>query len=421
MKEKRNNQRQASKLLRILENLIDFELIICGSQNASYCKKMQEVVSKQSKPDRYKVLNIDLSSIKEVYDFQNSLPKNAENHNAYYVINVLGLESKIEPHKPCAFLNGLNLQRDRLAEQSPYAFIFWLPEGLIRRFTLDAPDLWSWRNSVLVFMDEESSKRNTEITAQESYTDSDFSNFTVKEKKRHIEYLTDLITRLKRSGETVEIQKKTARTILDRGELFRLTGEYKKALNGFSECKEICEKLGDRKMIARSCNKIGITYSALANYKKAIIFHKKQEQICKELDDRNELAISYGNQAVILKTWGKLDEAMVLHKKEEKICNDLGDIAGLARSYGNQAVILNAWGKLDEAMALHKKEEKIFNDLGDIAGLAISWWNQGRIYGDRGDRGRKIELWGKSIDMNKSIGIPTESYEDALRKYLEEV
>jgi len=499
MKEKRNNQKQASKLLRILENITDFELILCSYQNALDCRKMHELVCKQSKSASYKILNIDLLNIHEVDDFQNSIPKTAENYNDYYVINVIGLDSKIEPDEPCGFLNGINLQRKLIAEQSPYTLIFWLPEGLLERFSLDAPDLWSLRNSVLVFIDEEGSRRNTDITSLEFHCDSDFSNYTIKEKKLRMEYLANLIIRLKRGAETSENQEKMAQAIFDQGELFRLTGEWNNALNCFCECRKLWEKLGDQKMIARSCNKTGNTFFSLGNYKDAMVFHKMHEQISKELNNEDELAksygnlanilqmqgkldeamslhkkeekirdklgdlaglaISYANQALILSAWGKLDEAMSLHKKEEKIKGELGDISGLAISYANQAVILQmqgkldeamslhkkeekikgelgdisglatsytnqavilyVWGKLDEAMSLHKKEEKIKGELGDIAGLAISYWNQGIIYGVRGDRNRMIELWEKSINMNKCIGIPTTSKEDALKKFLE--
>jgi hypothetical protein len=58
--------------------------------------------------------------------------------------------------------------------------------------------------------------------------------------------------------------------------------------------------------------------------------------------------------------------------------------------------------------------------LGDRAGLAISWWNQAIIYGEKKDRNKKIELWRKSIEMNKSIGIPIYDDERALKDLIRE-
>jgi tetratricopeptide (TPR) repeat protein len=58
-------------------------------------------------------------------------------------------------------------------------------------------------------------------------------------------------------------------------------------------------------------------------------------------------------------------------------------------------------------MELHKKEEKICEELGDRAGLAVCWWNQGLIYNKRKNYKKQIQLWEKSIQINKEIGIPT--------------
>jgi hypothetical protein len=88
--------------------------------------------------------------------------------------------------------------------------------------------------------------------------------------------------------------------------------------------------------------------------------------------------------------------------------------------YAHRALILRAWGKLDEALALHKKEEQIKEELGDRAGLAITWWNQGIIYGQNNDLNNKVKLWRKSIEMNKSIGIPTEDDRKALEELIRE-
>ncbi len=147
-------------------------------------------------------------------------------------------------------------------------------------------------------------------------------------------------------------------------------------------------------------------------------FHKKEEKIKEELGDRLGLAYSFGNQALILKARGRLKEAMILHKKEENIFKELGYLGRLAACYGNQALILNAWGKLEEAMALHEKEEKIKEVLEDRPGLAVTWWCQGLIYEKRKEYHKQEKMWRKSIQMDKSIGIPTEKHEEVLEKLM---
>ncbi|MFC2146615.1 SIR2 family protein [Acidobacteriota bacterium] len=163
-----------------------------------------------------------------------------------------------------------------------------------------------------------------------------------------------------------------------------------------------------------------LIYQMQGKLEAAMKFLKKDEKIKEVLGDRAGLAACYGNQALILSDWGKLTEAMDLHKKQENICEELGDRAGLSACYCNQALILNAWGKLPEALDLHKKEETICEELGDRAGLGRTWWNQGLIYNQKRNYKKQIQLWQKSIQINKDIGIPTEKYEKALTELVKE-
>ncbi|NIN22921.1 MAG: hypothetical protein GTO56_32985 [Candidatus Aminicenantes bacterium] len=131
-------------------------------------------------------------------------------------------------------------------------------------------------------------------------------------------------------------------------------------------------------------------------------------------EDKWALRVVYGHGALILRSLGQLDKAMAFLKKEEKIKEELGDRAGLAACFGNQGNIFYSRGQLDEAMALHKKQETICEELGDRAGLARTWWNQGLIYEEKKEYKKQAQLWQKSIQINKTMGIPTEEQEKAL-------
>ena len=72
-------------------------------------------------------------------------------------------------------------------------------------------------------------------------------------------------------------------------------------------------------------------------------------------------------------------------------------------------------------MILHKKEEALCEDLGDRAGLAICWWNQGLIHKQQNDPHTQAQLWQKSIDSKKSMGIPTKENEKALKELLKKI
>jgi tetratricopeptide (TPR) repeat protein len=201
--------------------------------------------------------------------------------------------------------------------------------------------------------------------------------------------------------------------------ILRRWGKLEEAMAMLKKQEAICEELGDRAGLSACYGNQALILSDWGKLEEAMAMLKKQEAICEELGDRAGLSKSYCGQALILKAWGKLDEAMAMHQKQEAICEELGDRAGLSRSYGNQALILSDWGKLEEAMAMHKKEEAICEELGDRAGLARTWWNQGLIFAKQNDPDTQAQLWRKSIDTNKTMGIPTDDDEKELKELLE--
>ncbi len=196
--------------------------------------------------------------------------------------------------------------------------------------------------------------------------------------------------------------------------ILQIQGKLEEAMALHKKEETICEELGNRAGLAACFGNQALILSDWSQLEEAMALHKKEETIYEELGDRAGLARSFGNQALILRDWGKLDEAMAFHKKEETICEELGDRAGLAACFGNQALTLSDRGQLDEAMALQKKEETICEELGDRPGLARTWWNQGLIYEEKKDYKKQAQLWQKSIQINKTMGIPTEEDEKAL-------
>lgn len=73
-------------------------------------------------------------------------------------------------------------------------------------------------------------------------------------------------------------------------------------------------------------------------------------------------------------------------------------------------------GDFEHAEKYWEKCADIYKQVDDRSGLAICLWNQGIIFSKKGNKKKQIELWQKSIDLNKSIGIPTDKYEQELSK-----
>jgi len=140
------------------------------------------------------------------------------------------------------------------------------------------------------------------------------------------------------------------------------------------------EEKPDREMIAYLARKIGSMYNEISEYDAALSYLKKSRQIYRELSDK---------------------------QGEAEAINLLGIVNGKRGNY-------------QTAIQYFDQFSKICEELGDRAGLARTWWNQGIIYGKRGEKNKQVELWKKSIEMNKKIGIPTADDEKELEQLLSE-
>ncbi len=141
--------------LRILDTLYDgWEFVLCGYQSQSVFKEMLEFARKHLRGKGIDVFDVDLSLLPQFHEFIDLLREKAETGEGYRVFNIIGFEHHVEPDKVSRYLNRLNFFRNGFAESFPYGFFFWLPENLLARFALDAPDFYDWRNTTLVFEDK---------------------------------------------------------------------------------------------------------------------------------------------------------------------------------------------------------------------------------------------------------------------------
>jgi hypothetical protein len=150
-----HNSQTVKRFFRVIDTLHEFELVIAGYQSLDLFREMKEILRIKCRERNITVFDIDVSPLQWVGGFEDLLKKAPVKGNQYRVFNIIGLESHVKNGKVSIFLNHLNLIRNRLGEDYPYGFFFWMPGNLIKRFTLDAPDLWDWRNTTLIFEDKD--------------------------------------------------------------------------------------------------------------------------------------------------------------------------------------------------------------------------------------------------------------------------
>ena len=199
-------------------------------------------------------------------------------------------------------------------------------------------------------------------------------------------------------------KKGMANSLNIQGISFDVRGNYKKALEYYSESLAMQEKIGDKKGIGNANNNIGMIYSDQGNYEKALEYYSKSLVIKEEIDDKRGMGGSYNNIGIIYDIQGNYKKALELYLKSLAIDKELGDKRGMGSSYTNIGLIYQNQGNYEKALEYHSKSLAVSEELGDKKGMGSSYTNIGNIYKNQGNYEKALEYFSKSLAVSEELG-----------------
>jgi two-component system, NtrC family, sensor kinase len=122
-----------------------------------------------------------------------------------------------------------------------------------------------------------------------------------------------------RLSEKVFFDKGKARMLNRMGTIFRISGNYVKALEAHLASIKVAENNNDDDGLARTFNNIGILYSEQKDSQKAILYFNKAKTIAQKLNNQNLLRISYSNLGTDYALLKQLDSAKIYTEKGYKM------------------------------------------------------------------------------------------------------
>ncbi|HPN30918.1 MAG TPA: adenylate/guanylate cyclase domain-containing protein [bacterium] len=263
--------------------------------------------------------------------------------------------------------------------------------------------------------------------------------------KQAIEYYSQLIELFERGYARFPKKIKSAfiACFNRRGLLFRLIGEYDKALSNFYQMREWSKKAKDRRNIILSNNHIGSVYRWRGDQTKALEFCKEALDNAEKLGDLKLVASCANSLSVVYWYLGKYSYAIMLGVKSVSIRRAHNDPASVAHglfSLGNcytkignfsearkcfselletskimdnkigLAYAFDGIGYCDKeetfysrALENHTQAFNIRNQTGDLRGLGYSYISFGEIMEIIGDKKKCEEYFVKAHSVIKSI------------------
>jgi len=188
------------------------------------------------------------------------------------------------------------------------------------------------------------------------------------------------------------------------GNVYRLQGKYKEALEYLQKALAIDHEIGDKSSEALSLNNIGNIFISQGVYEKALEYYFKSLAIRQEINDKNGIAISFNNIGLAYKNQGNYDKALEYYENSYQIFKEINDKKGIANSYNNFGMTWLHKGNSEKAIENYLNSLKIFEDIGDKLGQSSTLNNVGNIYYKQNNYTKALEYYEKSLKIKEILG-----------------
>ncbi len=204
-------------------------------------------------------------------------------------------------------------------------------------------------------------------------------------------------------------------TLRELGEVYILTGNYKKALGNF---RKLFENADDDVLIEVEAKRhIAGVFEKLGKYDKAFeVINRIEKVLCTFPDKKIERADIIIFKAMIHRIVGRIEMAINESKQGIRMINESGALKIgkranrikiarlLANAYNNLGVLYYMKCDFDKAIKLYKKHLEISAKIHDKQGIGQASNNLANIYCEKGDYERAIEVYQKSLRVLGEIG-----------------
>ena len=145
-------------------------------------------------------------------------------------------------------------------------------------------------------------------------------------------------------------------------------GQYREALNYYTQALAIAGELGDTAEEGSALNSIGVVYENQGLYDQALNSYEQALVIRREVVDRLGEGVTLGNIGGVYAQQGLLDQALNNYGQALVIYREVRDRAGEGITVGNIGAVYSRQGLYDQALNNYQQALVIQREVGDRAG-----------------------------------------------------
>lgn len=190
----------------------------------------------------------------------------------------------------------------------------------------------------------------------------------------------------------------------ERGQVYKLIGEYDKAEKNFSAMLDLSEKGPNQTLQARALNLLAELHWLRGDYGSSQSCAYKAHKISLLCHDQVGLAWSYNNHGDISRRQGGFEEALECYRSSLNCYKRINDGEGIANTYNNMGICYWSMGSLTHAAEHLKRALRTREETGDKLGEAKTRNNLALIYQDRGELLESLKMLTSALEIFKRIG-----------------
>jgi len=199
-------------------------------------------------------------------------------------------------------------------------------------------------------------------------------------------------------------RRRQAETLNQRGLAQWATADGPGALASFQEALSLWESLGDAAAAAPAFNNVGLVYRATGEPRRALEAFERALSLFRAGGDEARAATVLNNLGEIYDLLGEPDRALASYEQALELFRALGNRPGEAEALNNLGVLNDHLGEPQRALEQYRQALDLFRRQGDRRREAATLYNLGGIYQELGEGERARELLDQALPLLRQVG-----------------
>lgn len=205
-------------------------------------------------------------------------------------------------------------------------------------------------------------------------------------------------------GQEIDDKSLEIQTLLSKGKVLELTGEWDEANTSYHSALKLSRELGDKQLLGRANNSLGHLLLLQGEYKDARLYLEVSASFFEALDDRFGIAKVYGDLGNLFFRQGNYDSAKSYFTQSIQHSRELTYSPYFTQIVANLALAHMNQGAYDEGLRWLSAQLALAQENQDKQGMATLFTNMGIVNFEKGDYNASQECHEQGLELADELG-----------------